>query len=332
MPNPSVSVRPERAKRDPRAPGALVSSVSVSRVAAALFLLTLALLPWAAIPRFPWLHENAQWSDAVFALAVLAWGAGTVVSGPLPPRRRGGGRGRPPLLFRHHPPPRGHLWRPAAGAARARTGGLPSPQPARQLLRVRLRGRGPGGCGAAARAAPDYPGRSRGDGRAHVLARGLRVRARGRDPRRGDPRGAAHRPCPRRDCRARHRGADGPQRHPRPRPALDAAAPGRTVAPPDLRRHVVRHASLSPPRRHRPRHLAPAAGRARRRRAPDAAQRRRDTRPARARGARPRPPRAVARPRAPDRPCDVGHAGGARARPAPPGRGGVPARGGGGRA
>jgi len=84
MPNPSVSVRPERAKRDPRAPGALVSSVSVSRVAAALFLLTLALLPWAAIPRFPWLHENAQWSDAVFALAVLAWGAGTVVSGRWP--------------------------------------------------------------------------------------------------------------------------------------------------------------------------------------------------------------------------------------------------------
>src|SRR3990172_6370212 len=84
MPNPSVSVRPERAKRDPRAPGALVSSVSVSRVAAALFLLTLALLPWAAIPRFPWLHENAQWSDAVFALAVLAWGAGTVISGRWP--------------------------------------------------------------------------------------------------------------------------------------------------------------------------------------------------------------------------------------------------------
>jgi hypothetical protein len=45
----------------------------MSRLAALLFLATLALLPWAAIPRFRWLHENAQWSDAVFALATLAW-------------------------------------------------------------------------------------------------------------------------------------------------------------------------------------------------------------------------------------------------------------------
>ena len=39
------------------------------RVVAFLYLATLALLPWATWPRFAWLHEHAQWSDAVFAAA-----------------------------------------------------------------------------------------------------------------------------------------------------------------------------------------------------------------------------------------------------------------------
>jgi len=45
----------------------------MSRAAAFLYLATLALLPWGAWPRFPWLHEHAQWSDAVFAGAALLW-------------------------------------------------------------------------------------------------------------------------------------------------------------------------------------------------------------------------------------------------------------------
>jgi O-Antigen ligase len=43
------------------------------RAAAGLFLAALALLPWAALLPFPWLHPRAQWSDAVFAAAALAW-------------------------------------------------------------------------------------------------------------------------------------------------------------------------------------------------------------------------------------------------------------------
>ncbi len=38
-----------------------------------LYLATLALVPWAALLPFPWLHENARWSDVLFALACLAW-------------------------------------------------------------------------------------------------------------------------------------------------------------------------------------------------------------------------------------------------------------------
>jgi hypothetical protein len=45
----------------------------VSRLAAVLYLVALVLLPWATVPRFPWLHEHAQWSDAVFAAAALVW-------------------------------------------------------------------------------------------------------------------------------------------------------------------------------------------------------------------------------------------------------------------
>jgi hypothetical protein len=38
-----------------------------------LYLTSLFLLPWAWFPPFPWLHEHAQWSDAVFALTALLW-------------------------------------------------------------------------------------------------------------------------------------------------------------------------------------------------------------------------------------------------------------------
>jgi hypothetical protein len=56
----------------------------LDRLARILFLATLALLPWGALVRFPWLHENAQWSDVVFALAAAAWAAGLVASRRLP--------------------------------------------------------------------------------------------------------------------------------------------------------------------------------------------------------------------------------------------------------
>lgn len=38
-----------------------------------LYLAGLALLPWSWFPPFPWFHEHAQWSDAIFALAAAAW-------------------------------------------------------------------------------------------------------------------------------------------------------------------------------------------------------------------------------------------------------------------
>jgi hypothetical protein len=56
----------------------------LSRLARLLYLATLALVPWGALVRFPWLHENAQWSDVVFALATTAWAAGLVASRRLP--------------------------------------------------------------------------------------------------------------------------------------------------------------------------------------------------------------------------------------------------------
>jgi hypothetical protein len=37
------------------------------------FLACLALLPWGWLPPFPWLHENAQWSDVFLALAAFLW-------------------------------------------------------------------------------------------------------------------------------------------------------------------------------------------------------------------------------------------------------------------
>jgi O-Antigen ligase len=56
----------------------------LDRIAGLLFLATLALLPWGGAFRFPWLHENAQWSDALFALATLAWAAGLLAARRLP--------------------------------------------------------------------------------------------------------------------------------------------------------------------------------------------------------------------------------------------------------
>ncbi len=48
----------------------------MNRLAAALYLATLALLPWGGLIPFPWLHEHAQWSDVLFAAGALAWAAG----------------------------------------------------------------------------------------------------------------------------------------------------------------------------------------------------------------------------------------------------------------
>ena len=50
-----------------------LGATTAGRAAAGLFLAALALLPWAAVLPFPWLHPRAQWSDAVFAAAALAW-------------------------------------------------------------------------------------------------------------------------------------------------------------------------------------------------------------------------------------------------------------------
>jgi hypothetical protein len=38
-----------------------------------LYLGAVALLPWSSFPPFPWLHENAQWSDVFVAAAAVAW-------------------------------------------------------------------------------------------------------------------------------------------------------------------------------------------------------------------------------------------------------------------
>ena len=48
----------------------------LDRLARVLYLATLALLPWGTLVRFPWLHENAQWSDVAFGLATTAWAGG----------------------------------------------------------------------------------------------------------------------------------------------------------------------------------------------------------------------------------------------------------------
>lgn len=46
----------------------------MSRLILLFYCLSLFLLPWAWFPPFPWLHEHAQWSDAVFAITALLWG------------------------------------------------------------------------------------------------------------------------------------------------------------------------------------------------------------------------------------------------------------------
>jgi hypothetical protein len=45
----------------------------MSRIVIALYLVSLALLPWSWFPPFPWLHQHSQWSDAVFAVTAAAW-------------------------------------------------------------------------------------------------------------------------------------------------------------------------------------------------------------------------------------------------------------------
>jgi hypothetical protein len=56
----------------------------LDRSARLLFLATLALFPWGALLRLPALHENAQGSDVVFALAAAGWGAGLLAARRLP--------------------------------------------------------------------------------------------------------------------------------------------------------------------------------------------------------------------------------------------------------
>ena len=43
------------------------------RPALALYLAALAFLPWQSIPSFPWLAENAQWTDPLVAATAVAW-------------------------------------------------------------------------------------------------------------------------------------------------------------------------------------------------------------------------------------------------------------------
>src|SRR5215471_5488710 len=57
---------------------------ALDRATRLLYLITLALLPWAWFPPFPWLHEHAQWSDAVFAVAATLWGIELWVNKRLP--------------------------------------------------------------------------------------------------------------------------------------------------------------------------------------------------------------------------------------------------------
>ena len=56
----------------------------MSRVVWSLYLASLALLPWSWFPPFPWLHERAQWSDVVFAMASLVWAVDRWRSGEWP--------------------------------------------------------------------------------------------------------------------------------------------------------------------------------------------------------------------------------------------------------
>jgi hypothetical protein len=55
-----------RVTLDPRPGG-------TTRAALTLYFFSLVLIPWTWFPPFPWLHEHAQWSDAIFAAAAVAW-------------------------------------------------------------------------------------------------------------------------------------------------------------------------------------------------------------------------------------------------------------------
>ena len=50
-----------------------VEASRLARVVIGLYMTSLVLLPWSWFPPFPWLHEHAQWSDAVFALTAFVW-------------------------------------------------------------------------------------------------------------------------------------------------------------------------------------------------------------------------------------------------------------------
>jgi hypothetical protein len=45
----------------------------LKRLTEIFYLYSLALLPWAWFPPFPWLHRNAQWSDLLFAASAGLW-------------------------------------------------------------------------------------------------------------------------------------------------------------------------------------------------------------------------------------------------------------------
>jgi hypothetical protein len=56
----------------------------LATLSAALYLASLALLPWGWFPPFPWLHEHAQWSDLLFAGAAAVWAVEGWRRGELP--------------------------------------------------------------------------------------------------------------------------------------------------------------------------------------------------------------------------------------------------------
>ncbi len=56
----------------------------LDRLTRVLYLAALALVPWGALVRFPWLHENAQWSDVLVAAATATWAAGLLAERRLP--------------------------------------------------------------------------------------------------------------------------------------------------------------------------------------------------------------------------------------------------------
>src|SRR5215467_8186823 len=64
--NPKFAIPPS-AIRNPR------SAIRLDRAVLALYLTSLALLPWMWFPPFPWLREHAQWGDAVFATTAALW-------------------------------------------------------------------------------------------------------------------------------------------------------------------------------------------------------------------------------------------------------------------